>query len=466
MGEHFTCTVTNKEITLEDATLTVIKLVDNGNGGTADPEDFTMTVNHSGGGPISFPGTAGNTILMTPGETYSVREVEHPAYDADYSGGCSGEIVAGQNVTCTITNDDIPASLTVIKVVDNGDNGDAGPDDFGLTVDGTPVLSGVAHQYQANEPIAISETGLPGYQFVSISGDGCPSELGGTITMELATRYVCTITNDDIAPTLTVVKHVEPVDAPGTFNLYVDGADLVTIASADNVVHGGSIDSVSLMANTTYTVGETFPGDLAVDYDSWIECDDGSGSVQGHSTTITLAPGENITCIITNYLVTTEHTADGFMTGGGNVVTSGKGKNALRTTYGFMIRCPDSREIPRARFQLNDHYQKLRVHLMTVEEVTCTNNEALDPGSPDATFNTVTLRGTGRVNNVPDQRILVVLTDDGEPVGKRDLSLDTLQLAVGVSAEQIDIGDNTSDSPFGVSITGGNHQAHGNPRAP
>ncbi|NIQ32887.1 MAG: hypothetical protein GTN80_04495, partial [Nitrososphaeria archaeon] len=58
----------------------------------------------------------------------------------------------------------------------------------------------------------INEDGLFGYEFVSIEnqieGVGCPETLGETVTLSEGQDLVCIITNDDIAPSLVVVKIV------------------------------------------------------------------------------------------------------------------------------------------------------------------------------------------------------------------------------------------------------------------
>jgi len=69
------------------------------------------------------------------------------------------------------------------------------------------VLSGVTNVYTANTPLEINESSIPGYSFVSITGDaGCPAALGGMVSMGEGKNLNCTITNDD---------NPEPPEPPG-----------------------------------------------------------------------------------------------------------------------------------------------------------------------------------------------------------------------------------------------------------
>ena len=91
----------------------------------------------------------------------------------------------GDDITCTITNDDVAPQLTLIKTVVNDNGGNAAPDDFNLTVGGTGVLSAVKNTYASNTPYAFDETQLTGYTFISITGDAkCPAVLAGTVTLD------------------------------------------------------------------------------------------------------------------------------------------------------------------------------------------------------------------------------------------------------------------------------------------
>jgi len=57
--------------------------------------------------------------LVIGSRSSGVPEVVDPGYTASYSADCTGSIALGESKTCTITNDDKPAGLTVIKRVVN-----------------------------------------------------------------------------------------------------------------------------------------------------------------------------------------------------------------------------------------------------------------------------------------------------------------------------------------------------------
>src|SRR3989338_1797319 len=106
LGENKTCTITNNDNppVITPSTLTVIKVVINDNSGTSTVTRFPLFVN---GNPV----TSGQVNTLTPG-TYTVTETSQPNYTASFSGGCnaSGQatLAAGENKTCTITNNDNP----------------------------------------------------------------------------------------------------------------------------------------------------------------------------------------------------------------------------------------------------------------------------------------------------------------------------------------------------------------------
>ncbi|MGA9572538.1 MAG: hypothetical protein WBS20_01180, partial [Lysobacterales bacterium] len=286
-GEDLTCEITNDDIAPQ---LTLVKSVTNNNGGNAQPDDFLLTV----GGASVLSGVANAYDANTP---LAINETQLTGYTFVSITGdpkcpaALGETVTlapGDDITCTITNDDVAPQLTLIKSVSNNNGGNAQPDDFLLTVGGASVLSGVANAYDANTPLAINETQLPGYTFVSIAGDAkCPGVLGGTVTLDEGDDITCTITNDDIAPQLTLIKDPTNDDGgtaqPDDFQLTVGG--LAVLSGVPTVV----------VSNAALTINETqLPGYAFVSITGDPKCPAVLGG------TVTLDEGDDITCTITN----------------------------------------------------------------------------------------------------------------------------------------------------------------------
>jgi hypothetical protein len=98
------------------ATLHVVKQVVNNNSGTATANLFNLHVKLSGtevaGSPAVGTATPGTSYSLAAG-TYVVSEDANASYTQSFSGACNSSgsvtLAAGDNVTCTITNDDIAA---------------------------------------------------------------------------------------------------------------------------------------------------------------------------------------------------------------------------------------------------------------------------------------------------------------------------------------------------------------------
>ncbi len=286
-GDDVTCTIKNDDIAPK---LTVVKNVVNDNGGNAQPNDFNLTV---GGGSV-FSGVKYTYMSNTP---YAINETELTGYkfvditgDAKCPGVLGGTVTLdeGDDITCTIKNDDVAPKLTIIKNVVNDNNGNAQPNDFKLTVGGSGVPSGVTNEYDSNKAYAIDETQLTGYDFVSITGDSkCPKVLGGAITLDEGDDITCTIKNDDVAPKLTITKTVVNDDGgkaqPNDFKLTVGGSGVLSGVTNE-------YDS-----NTSYAIDETqLSGYEFEDITGDAKC---PGVLGG---TLTLDEGENISCTIEN----------------------------------------------------------------------------------------------------------------------------------------------------------------------
>jgi hypothetical protein len=190
---------------LSAPTLTLKKSVINDNGGNADAGDWLLTADH--------PNNGARDIVVFGDNTKAALADVDVTYDLSESGGPDGYTVknnglfecvidgfdsegdpipqiimnttsiilsANEFATCTITNDDDGANLTLFKEVINDNGGNAQPDDFMLTVNGTLVQSGNTASFDSNKPLVINETQLPGYTFTSITGHAkCPAVLGG-----------------------------------------------------------------------------------------------------------------------------------------------------------------------------------------------------------------------------------------------------------------------------------------------
>ena len=141
-GGNVTCTINNND---QPATLTLVKTVDNGDtGATAVPADWTLSAT----GPTPVSGALA-TRPRSPhatvnAGTYTLSETGGPAGYTASAWTCTGGTVTassvaianGGDVTCTITNNAQPASLTLVKTVTNDNGGTAVPTDWTLTADG------------------------------------------------------------------------------------------------------------------------------------------------------------------------------------------------------------------------------------------------------------------------------------------------------------------------------------------
>jgi hypothetical protein len=223
-GETTECTITNK---LKQQALKVIKIVVNDNGGTLEPKDFTMFVDLNPSQDQSFPGQggAGTSITLTVGETFTVTESNPTGYAQVSTVGCTGTITEGQDSTCTITNDDLAPSLTLVKQVVNDNGGTSLASAWTLSATGTTdtPLSGTGTcstveciQASLSSPATfktgtygLGESGGPAtYSAGSWSCVG-GQQSGSTITLGLGDSATCTIINNDLAASTSVTTVME-----------------------------------------------------------------------------------------------------------------------------------------------------------------------------------------------------------------------------------------------------------------
>ncbi|MDH3978313.1 MAG: hypothetical protein OEU86_07320, partial [Gammaproteobacteria bacterium] len=236
VAETTDCVITNELLT---GTITVSKQVINGYGGTAQPGDFCLSLRDLENTPV-FPGNdIGTQFTFVIGNQFDVAEVacgdpdtSPPGYVASYSGDCSGLIEARTDKICTVINTQQPqpqADFKLFKNVVNDNGGEALSSAWTLNaslkagasgtcsaggLSGSDAGTGVPGSLSVSDSLAqctyvLSETGGPvaGYSQIGWSCSGDVALNGNEITLGSGGGS-CTVTNDDNAPSLTLVKEV------------------------------------------------------------------------------------------------------------------------------------------------------------------------------------------------------------------------------------------------------------------
>jgi len=313
-GEQTVCTIINDDI---EPTLTLAKTVTNDNGGILTDADFSLSVDAavvSSG--VANPVLANTALMISELDVDGYIEGTWECIDANglatglpTAGLATGEsitLASGSDVTCAITNNDIPPTLTLAKTVVNDNGGDLVALDFGISVDGAVVTTGVPSIVQANTAIAIAELDVDGYtegtwECTDANGltTGLPAAglaTGENITLASGADVTCAISNNDVAPTLTLTKTLVNdnggVGVIDDFDVAIDGVEVSNGAS--NIVLANTAISISELDLPGYTEG------------TWA-CTDANGLTAGlpaagaaTGESITLEPGANVTCAITN----------------------------------------------------------------------------------------------------------------------------------------------------------------------
>lgn len=183
------------------------------------------------------------------------------------------------------------ATITVTKHLVLNDGGNEQISDFLLYIDDgintIPVTSGVPTVVPAGN-YTVTETGVQGYN-ASFSGPDCDSS--GNITLANGDNKSCNLTNDDIAPNITLVKKV--IGTPPLANATLFGLSFDGKLMQNNT-------STTTTANSVHTINEagragyTFVGPITGTSSYGKACPAVLGG------TITLDEGETIVCTITN----------------------------------------------------------------------------------------------------------------------------------------------------------------------
>ena len=307
-GDVAICYFTNDD---QPASLTLIKTVDNDNGGDANETDWTLTAT----GPT--PGVTGTT----GSDAVTDAEVSAGSYDLTESGGpagytagdwsCTGGALTGATVVvptggdveCRINNNDQPAELTLVKVVENGTTGGtAGVTDWTLNADGPTPIDGVTGDPSVTDATvdagtyALGEAGPAGYAAGSWACTG-GTVTGASLTVPLAGDVTCTITNTAIPARLTLVKTVDN-DNGGTAEA-TDWALTATgpTAGVTGATGSSAVTDIAVLPGS-YTLSETGPDGYTASAWTCVDADDEPVTVAGSAVTIAL--GEDVTCTIVN----------------------------------------------------------------------------------------------------------------------------------------------------------------------
>jgi len=319
VAETVSCTITNDDI---GPVLQLEKVVVNDNGGEVTEAAFELTLQGvDGTHDTAQPYGDGSLPPVKANVDYTIDETLLDGYSKESLVCLDGEtevpsaplsLELGQSVICTITNDDIAPTLTLIKDVDNGDGGTALAADFDLTLtgddsgfDGSPDHSsgldykdGDAPTIYASVNYTVSEDPVPaGYEMTGIAcvDSDTQVEIQNGFTPLLAQNIECTVTNDDLPPTLTLVKEVTNDNGGSleadSFPITLTGAD----GTHDSGVDYFNADSPEISGGVAYTVSEVPPGGYEL---VGIECRDAAGADVG--STFTAMTGDEITCTVTN----------------------------------------------------------------------------------------------------------------------------------------------------------------------
>lgn len=321
------CTITNNDVA---PSLTLDKVTSYTHGGTRPESDWSLAA--AGPTPISGAGAAGHTDVVSGATfsagTYTLSEtgtftgyLNGTSYSCVKNGGApaSGNSITlgvGDVAICTITNTDVGGTLTLVKRVVNDNGGTATVTNFSLTTnagsptfgagtaDGTNTLKYTSNALAVNAgTYSLVESDVAGYTEGTWSCDAGTLNNGafgaGSISVPLATNVTCTITNNDVAPSLTLNK-VTSYSYGGTrpesdWTLAAAGPTPLSGAGAS-----GSTDVVSgaTFSAGTYTLSETGTYAGYQNGTSYSCVKNGGAPVSGNS--ITLAVADVAVCTITN----------------------------------------------------------------------------------------------------------------------------------------------------------------------
>jgi hypothetical protein len=210
-GETETCTITNNDIAPATTTLTLVKSVVNDNGGTTTPTAWTLSAD----GPTDISGVSGSAAVTNASVTagsYALSEGGGPdgyassgIYSCQKNDGPDVEgntivLEEGDDVVCTITNNDQAGTLVVKKNVIRDDGGTTATTTFAFQIDG-----GATTTFEGDgENIVAVNAGMHSVTEPAVDGWTTTMENCTNVFVGNGATTTCTITNDDEEPAQTV----------------------------------------------------------------------------------------------------------------------------------------------------------------------------------------------------------------------------------------------------------------------
>lgn len=186
-------------------TLTVIVVMQNTHGGTAAASDFVYGIDATSPSLTTATGSDIGTDISMDAGNYAVTYTPDSRYEVAFGKGCDGTMNAGETVSCTLTFQDVPGTITVRKnLIQDNETTNFVASDFSFTVNATnPSTSTVIGNVEGESvtvdagDYSVTENDSRGMA-VSYS-----EECSGAI--DLGETRVCTVTNDDM-PVIVIMR--------------------------------------------------------------------------------------------------------------------------------------------------------------------------------------------------------------------------------------------------------------------
>ncbi|MGI9821675.1 hypothetical protein [Agromyces sp. Marseille-Q5079] len=379
------------------------------------------------------PYTAGGSVNIDETDV-ATPEGARCSLDADSTTGLGDEVLEGAVNEFEVVNYvDCTQSVTLTKVVDNQHGGDAVAEDWTLSGenvgDDTDTFSGdgtangtveVGVGYALNEVSTIWEDGV---EYEVSATWTCESDLGedaftlvagatdtsATLTVnEFGASVECEITNTDIAPELTLVKVVEPEDVATDFP-----PTLWTLTASDNgtpVLSGDGGATGAVDSNVAYDLAEAASFDEAGEFTAsdWTCVNAEGAPIALDDSAVTLQPGDDVTCTITNTALPATYTFE-------KTVTSAEQQPDGTWLVEYSIEVENTSGVSPLEYDLVDTLDQFGEGI-TVDEASWTSSDGRDgewaglPDDLDATLAEGQALGAGETHTY-DVTVVATVTE-------------------------------------------------------